>query len=262
MWNRFTPSDIVWYRWKLDGASVYLRKNGDEWRAATVPVRIAAIEPEAGGPDPEDPPEGAQVAFAVAEGATVALRPYLPEQPYLIVVRNDLRIMAGAEARFDVALPPRYRAELPSGEAVLDYAPFILSSTWFGDKTGGTLCGSLPTALDPQCRGEIETGDGCCAEPDYRALVGCEITVRNASRFPIDLKRLAIYTGLLNIYERGGRLVTDPVRVDGLEDGSLRMTVQAPAPGTETGLLTAARGGQREMLVSRGVKFLRAITGI
>jgi hypothetical protein len=262
MWEYFEPEEALWYRWRLDGAEAYLRKNGDEWRTIFVPARFQDLVSQTEGPEAAEPPTELQSSFTVARSAAVALRPRMSEMPYLVVARNDIRFSGGAEARFDVALPVVFRFELPGGEGIAEAMPYLLSNTWFGDKAGGSLCWSLPTALDPICQGEVGEAGACVPFNDCRSLVRCEIVVRNDSKMPLDLKRLAVYTELLNIYEEDGHLVTDPVRVDGLADGLLRMSVADSPPVDGRKLLTPARVGQREMFVRRGVNFLRSVTGM
>ncbi|GAB1482378.1 hypothetical protein MASR2M78_11930 [Treponema sp.] len=264
MWDYFKPEESKWYRWNLDGAEIYLRKNGDEWRTLCVPARFQDLKGDSSGPLLGDIPEGATVSFAVANGTLVALKPVFGELPYLITARNDVRIMSGEEACFDVVFPVSVRIELGNGENLGEFMPFSLSNTWFGDKTSGSLCWSIPTALDPRCKGEIE--QPLESPVSHRSLLSCEIIVHNDSKVPLDLKRLAIYTDMLNIYEENGALVTDTVHVDGLGDGSLRMRITDSTPSSkktsERKLLSAARLGQREFLVRRGVNFLRSVTGL
>lgn len=263
MWDWFEPEERRWYRWRLDGAAAYVRKNGDEWQTVFAPARFQDLKADSGGPEVAEPPADLQSSFSVATGTSIALRPRMGQRPYLVVSRNDIRILSGAEARFDVAFPVLFRFELSGGEGIGEAMPYLLSNTWFGDKTSGSLCWSLPTVLDPRCRGEVEEATkGRPSWYDCHSLVRCEIVVRNDSKTPIDFKRLAVYTELLNIYEESGLLVTDPVMVDGLADGGLRMSVAESPLKAGRNLLAAARVGQREMLVRRGVKFLRTVAGM
>ena len=194
MWDFFEPKDRLWYRWMLDGAEAFLRKNGDEWRIAFRSVPFEALSDHSGGPEAVEAPEDCAVSFVVGRGKRVALRPHLSEMPYLIVARDDVRILPGSESRFQVALPPVVRFETEGGDVLAESMPFTLSNTWFGDKSGGTLCISMPTALDPRCRGEIEESDGCGSTDSLHgsldrsgALVHCEIVVRNDSIFFFDM---------------------------------------------------------------------------
>jgi hypothetical protein len=262
MWNFFEPENSQWYRWRLDGSLVYLRRNGEEWRIAFVPEDFNKLHVDCGGPDKADPPEGTPISFGVSRAKKVALKPRLNALPYLIVSRNVVRILPGAEASFDVALPPMVRLELENGDSLGEAMPYRLSNTWFGDTTAGTLCLSLPTALDPRCHGETDTG--ICEEgyENFNSLVHCEIVVRNESKVPVDLKRLAIYTDLLGIYEKDGRLTTDVVHINSLPDGGLKMTVQGEGKKGWHRLTSRSESGLSELLVRRGVNFLRSMTGL
>ncbi len=264
MWKYFEPEEAQWYQWRLHGSHAYLRKNGDEWRMAFFPVEFQELRPESGGPLPCDPPESAPIVFAVAHGTRIALRPRLSELPYLIIARNDIRILPGADARFNVALPPVIHFEMENGPSLGETMPFILSKTWFGDKTGGSLCLSMPTALDPRCRGEKEEKEpvNTWDTENFRSLVHCEINVRNESKVPVNLERVAIFTDLINIYESDGILTTDLVVVNSMADGGLKMSVEEKRQLGARKLVSGSRVGTSELLVRRGVNFLRTITGL
>ncbi len=264
MWKYFEPEEAQWYQWRLHGSHAYLRKNGDEWRMAFFPVEFQELRPESGGPLPCDPPESAPIEFAVAHGVRVALRPRLSELPYLIMSRNIIRILPGADARFNVALPPVIHFELENGPSLGETLPFILSRTWFGDKTGGSLCLSMPTALDPRCRGEKEdrVPSNTWDTETFRSLVHCEINVRNESKTAVNLERFAIFTDQINIYESDGILTTDLVVVNSLADGGLKVSIEENKHRGTGKLVTGSRVGTSELLVRRGVNFLRTITGL
>ncbi|MFQ3547418.1 MAG: hypothetical protein SNJ56_03700 [Termitinemataceae bacterium] len=265
MWDYFEPKELQWYEWRLDGGRLLLHKNGEEWRIVVNPTAFIDVQPDSGGPVPTAAPDEVPVAFTVGKGKRVALRPHFGEYPYLITARNDVRILSGAEAQFAVALPPRFSLELEDGTMLMETSLFTLSSTWFGDKASGTLCLSIPLLLDPTCNEEknptSEVGQYHYLE-ECRSLIHCDIVVRNTSKLPLDLKRIAIYTDLLNIYEKNGYLYADTVLVDTTADGSLRMSVQEQHTRGRKRLHTGNKAGLNELLVRRGVKFLKAITGM
>lgn len=261
MWDFFEPEEGRWYRWRLDGAAAFLRKSGEEWRSAFRTIPFQNRFPGAGGPEPCDGPGDLDVSIAVAPGSRVALRPHLGELPYLVAARNDVTVMPGAEARFDIELPPEFRFELEGGTVLARHMPFSLSQAWFGDKTAGTLCLSLPVALDPRCRGERTSGAPASGDSAFRALASCEIVLRNGSRAPIRAKRLAIYSELLDVYDCGGSLATDSAVVDSLADGDLKMGVGRRPEGGRA-LTGGPKRGISELLVRKGVGFLRSIAGM
>jgi len=270
MWNYFEPENLRWYRWNLDGATAWLRKNGEEWRLAVEPVAFKQIHQESGGPEESEEPDSLIPSYIVASGRKVALRPRLSSRPYLVSARNNVRLLPGAAAWFSIALPPRLRFELENGQVLLDSEPFTVSNTWFGDKTAGDLCLSLPIELDPECKGENEAGTSACdtanqATSKYlgcRSLVLCNLVVKNRSKEAIDLKRLAIFTDLLNLYEKEDRLVTDTVVVVGTADGSLQTNIDDSEYRKLRKIHAAEKSGLSEVLVRHGVSFLRSITGI
>ncbi len=268
MWDYFEPEELRWYRWKLDGAAAWLRKNGEEWRLAVSPIPFKQIKPNTAGPEVAKAPDTLQVSFAVGPGRRVALRPRLSDMPYLVSARNDVRILPGAEAWFTIALPPVMRFELDSGQVLFEASPFTAGLTWFGDKTAGNLCLSLPLELDPECQNETGYASvdgslpGAHRYLSCRSLLQCRMVVRNRSKEAIDLKRMAIYTNLINLYLKDGMVVTDTVVVVGTSDGSLQTSVDDRAYRGLPRLWAAPHTGLSEVLVRRGVSFLKAIAGL
>jgi hypothetical protein len=86
--------------------------------------------------------------------------------------------------------------------------------------------------------------------------------VRNKSKEAIDLKRLAIFTDLINLYEKNDTLVSDTIVIVGTMDGSLQNNIDDTAFKGLSKIHAAAKTGLSEILVRRGVSFLRNITGI
>jgi len=271
MWNYFAPKEMTWYQWRLDGGRAYMRKNGEEWRIAFLQGDYLEIEPNSGGPEPVEQPGLAAVSFAVGSGKRVALRPHFANKPYVITVRNEVRLLPGAEARFSVALPPLLRFELEDGTVLAEKQLFNLSPTWFGDKESGDLCLSLPLMLDPQCKGKVETleaTDGNTSVDNLsklskcKALIHCDMVVRNSTKNELDLKRLAIFTDLMSIYEQDGMLLSDTVLIDTTNEGGLRMRVDESSHRNMKKIHTGNKSGLSEQLVRHGVNFLKVITGI
>ena len=260
MWDFFEPEDTKWYQWRLDGARAYARKNGEEWRLAFVPVALLDAFSDSGGPDGIEPPDALTYSFVVANGRSIALRPFLSKMPYLVVARNDIRILPGSEALFDVSLPPMVRFELEGGIVLQESLPFNVSMTWFGDKTAGSLCLSLPKALDPHCRDEKACSPEGASGMLLKSLIQCSLLVRNESKAPMELKRLAIYTDMLSIYEKDGVLSTDTVLVHGLADGALKMGLHEAGSDKGRKLTSGTTVGISDLLIRQGMHFLRTIT--
>ncbi len=270
MWKYFTPEEQQWYRWRLDGSFAYLRKNSKEWQMVFVPGMLDRLVPDAGGPEFAEVPSTESISFAVSQGQSVALRPHFGERPYIILIKNDVHLLPDVEARFKIALSPLFRFELKNGQILGEFLPFILSYTWFGDKTDGTLCFSLPMTWDSLYESKIE-GDTYNQNifskempifSQCKSLVHCEIVVRNTTKNTVEVKQLALYTDLLNIYEKDGFLLSDTVFIDATADGGLRMSVSSESHHGYSTLHKAPKSGAGELLIRRGVNFLKTITGL
>ncbi|MCX7655760.1 MAG: hypothetical protein N2Z76_04465 [Treponemataceae bacterium] len=266
MWDFFSPKELQWYVWFLNGAKAGIRKNGEEWRIIQRPCRFEDLVEEAYGPEERASCEEENLAFGVGPARQIRLVPSFSQIPYLVLVRNEVRILPGAEAQFMVAVPPVFQFQDEESHVLYEFLPFSLSYSWFGDKTSGTLCLSLPIALDPHCKGETTTKGTQTDELNKwtraASLIQCDITVRNATRTVLNIKRLAIYTDLMNIYYKDGRLYSDSIIIDGTPEGELRMRIDESKKRSYKKIFTAAKAGLSEILVRRGVGFLKSITGL
>jgi hypothetical protein len=262
MWDFFEPNDNQWYRWDLNGASAFLHKKEDAWQVIINQIHLKDLQDSFGGPFLVEAPEpkGAAISFIIGKGKKAALRPYLSEIPYLVTIQDNKKIMPGAETRFDIMLPPRLRFELsPHDPPLAEQMPFMLSHTWFGDSMSGTLCQSLPS-FSRSWRDEITIP---LMNANAQSLIHCELLVRNTSKSIVDLKQTAIYTDMLNVYEKDGRLETDEVILDSLNDGNLKMSIHPISINHGYKKLSSSlSGGKSEIFIRRGVDFLKSMTSI
>jgi hypothetical protein len=93
-----------------------------------------------------------------------------------------------------------------------------------------------------------------------KSLIQCSLLVRNESKAPMELKRLAIYTDMLSIYEKDGVLSTDTVLVHGLADGALKMGLHETGSDKGRKLTSGTTVGISDLLIRQGMHFLRTIT--
>jgi hypothetical protein len=200
MWNTFKPQDGLWYRWKLSGAEVYIRKTANEWQSAFKTIPFYQLNGASCPPDNNAPPHDLSIASTWGVDGRVSLRPYLP-LPYFTTLHEKTRILPGVTVPFIVDLPPLLKIECSPNIALAEAMPYEVSKTWFGDDTTtGCLYYSLPSAVLPAASDAA----------DYpAALVRCAITLKNTSKLPFDLRYLLIYPKSLSIYARGSQLVSD-----------------------------------------------------
>ncbi|HNX73374.1 MAG TPA: hypothetical protein PK759_04780 [Spirochaetales bacterium] len=273
MWNYFEPEERTWYSWSLDGAHLWMRKNGEEWRFKLESIPFKRIINDAHGPDNADPPGPDSVSIAVAAGKKVGLCPHPSSIPYIVSARNDVSILPGAEAWFTIALPPVLRFQLESGTILFEASPFVTPTTWFGDKISGSLCLSLPIELEPETsetKLDIAKSDSSLPKSQPRSalylschsLIQCRIVVRNKSKEALDVKRLAIFTNLMNIYKVDETLISDTVVITAGTDGSLKTNMNNAGYENLEKIHVASKSAINEVLIMRGVSFLRNIAGI
>jgi len=184
MWELFCPKEAVWYCWQLNGAAAYIRKEKEVWRIAfkTIPFHQKndtwggpdAVEPDTGGPDTMEPPalgtpkllEGLPEVCAWGKGDKIVLQPRLSPRPYIIRLREKVRVAPGQQFHFTVALPPLLRFILvsesiaegapasecsPLGITLAEAMPLTVSQTFFGpDTMNGELGHSLVVSLSQE----------------------------------------------------------------------------------------------------------------
>ena len=231
MWTPFVPENAVWYRWRLNGAAAYLRRDRDSWRIAFRTIPLRELDEGIGGPETGDPPVDLPTIRAWGTGEKVFLHPYLCDRPYVLTMGEKLRIAPGQQCRFSAALPPLLKFELDREKVLAEEMPFTLSKTFFGpDTMQGAICHSLPASL----------GDDATAERTG-ALIHCEVVITNKTKTVLEPERVEVDPQPLNVYVNDDRLVSDALEIDFLE--------------TDCRLRVGKACGRNRRLVSAGVKY-------
>ncbi len=270
MWDFFEPKNNEWYRWDLNGASAFLQKVGDTWHLLFSQIPFEDLTDGFGGPYAVEAPETEDkaISFVIGNGKKAALRPYLSGMPYLVTVKDGVRIMPGAETRFDVKLPPLIRFETaPHEQPLAEIIPFVLSRTWFGDTMSGIFCHSLPSFLVPRCDGNSiclldAENSAVGVNTNVQSLIRCELLIRNTSKTAMNLKQTAIYTDMLNVYEKDGKLETDEVILDSFGDDNLKMSISHEQKKGCKKLSSSINGGKSEVFIRHGVEFLKVVNSV
>jgi len=243
------PKSGVWYRWRLDGAEVHIWNRGNEWHWAEQPKDVSRTERNFGGPEEyRGDVQDFHVSYAASQ--PVALRPFTLNRPFVVQDPSAITVHRDHEVSFAVDLPVSVKLELESGVILGMPNTILLTKTWFGDTTSGTACFLWPAKLALPL-----------ASP-FGSMVRCQIRVRNLTKNPLQLKQFAVYSELLTLWTREGMLVTNDILLEGQSDGSLRMVSLPPAEVESLDLICEAPVGQTDLLIKRGVGFLRNIAGI
>jgi hypothetical protein len=252
MWDPFKPKDNTWYWWRLNGAAAYLRKEGELWQTAFTIIPFQERNVDFGGPEEHAPPDSLAITHAWGTGQEVSLHPYLSAQPYLLTVKEQMRIAPGQGVSFIATLPPVLKFELASDTVLSEAMPFALPQTWFGSDTmTGAFCHALTGGLFPSPIKQAETS---------AALISCEILVKNNAKTMFELKNFAVYPEPLNVYLYQGRLIADTLELDFW--GTEQKTTIGPVKEEDYKMLSAGiKSGMGETLARWSVDIIKNITG-
>ena len=195
--NTFEPQEGLWYCWNVNGALGYMKKEGERWHTAFQGLLFKDMTDDFYGPHQGVPPEALPRSVMVGSGTALTLSPMFSEKPYLVPIEEKLCLVPAAELRLTLLFPSVLSFETEDNQRIAAFTPFTCSEAWFGDDTAsGMLCISLPSHCiiwDPEA---------ACTAPT--SLIRCPLVIRNRSKTPLELDRLAIYTEPLSIYEHEG----------------------------------------------------------
>jgi hypothetical protein len=251
----FELQDGRWYCWNLNGVLAYLKKEGEIWEAACTVLPLKDMTDEWYGPKEEVPPETLPRSMTVGPGTELTLYPYMSEKPYLVPLPAKLCLVPAAEVRFTALFPPRMSFETGDNQRIAAFTPFTCPEAWFGDDTAsGVLCLSIPSTYI--------TRDQAAVRAAPLSLIRCPLVIRNRSKTPLELDRLAIYTEPLSIYEHEGCAWSDTVAMESLIGGNIEMNVLPETPESYRKIRAAARNGMGDIFIRQGADFIKNITSL
>jgi hypothetical protein len=154
-----------------------------------------------GGPDEEEPPENLPEIRVWGKGDKVSLRPGLSDRPYILKMREKLRIAPGQKISFTAALPPLLTFELAPDTILAQSMPLGLPQTFFGpDSMNGELGFTLAAGL-----GQEELAS---------VLIHCEVVIINGTKTVYEPGGIAIYPGIFNVYAHHDKLFADTLELE------------------------------------------------
>jgi hypothetical protein len=176
--------------------------DGDFWMACVRPDKAALDET----PDGKSPESDQWSRWAIAEGYRgLRLSPALPDRSVVVVPESSLVLKPKSLARVFVRCPLWARVELLNNApfAVTEVPVALLSNTWFGSFTKGELCYWISSAAKRRP----------APDPTRPFLAICPIEIRNASSEDLHVERICLRGGELSLFEEGGSLWTDEMRI-------------------------------------------------
>lgn len=256
MWDSFKPKDSIWYRWRLNGAGAYLRKEGELWQTAFTVIPFQERNVDFGGPEKQAPPDSLAITHAWGHGQQVSLHPYLSAQPYLLTVKEKMRIAPGQGVSFTATLPPVLKFEWTSDMVLSEAMPFTLPQTWFGSDTmTGVFCHAIAEGLFPSPVRQAKTPS---------TFINCEILVKNNTKTVFELENFAVYPQPLTVYLHQGRLSADTLELTLEQDFSgieQKINIGSAKGGDYTILSPGIKSGVGETIARWSVDIIKNITG-
>lgn len=253
-----TFQESRWYCWHLAGAGIYIRRSGNCWQGFCTKLPWDERRCECGGPVEEEPENAAFSDKVIMDGETAALRPCLPEKPFVVNL-GGLHLFPGGEISLKFRLPPRFRLiteenndHPEQAEILFNFAPFILKETWYSRDTMKGVIGASLSAVVP------DTGNSGDGSRESLPGIGCTMLIRNRAKATVELDKVPLYTGILSVYENGGKFICDGPVID-VYGKDFQLSVKHVS-GT---LLTpACKSGMGDALIQWGTRIIRNITGL
>jgi hypothetical protein len=255
-----TFQEARWYCWHLAGSDIFVCRTGNCWQSYYTKLPWNERSGGCSGPVQEEPDGAVLPGKVIMDGETAVLRPCLPEKPFVVNL-SGLHLFPGTEISLEFQLPPKFRliteengAHPELAEILFNFAPFILKETWYSHDTMKGVIGSSLSAVVPDAN---KPGDKA-GSPEPLPGIGCAMLIRNRSKTTVDLDKVPLYTGILAVYENGGKFICDGPVID-VYGKDFHLSVK-PVQGT---LLTpACKSGKGDALIHWGSRIIRNITGL
>jgi hypothetical protein len=255
-----TFQEARWYRWHLAGAGIFVCRSGNCWQGFCTQLPWDERSGGCSGPVQEEPEGTALPGKVIMDGETAALRPCLPEKPFVVNL-SGLRLFPGEEISLEFRLPPKFRLIAEENgdqgeqeEILFNFAPFMLKETWYSHDTMKGVIGVSLSAIVP----DTDNSGDASGSLEFLPGIGCTMQIRNRAKTTVDLDKVPLYTDILAVYENNGKFICDGLVID--EYGKDFHLSVKPAQGT---LLTpACKSGMGDTLIHWGTRIIRNITGL
>ena len=214
LWSTFRVPPGTCLCWQGGPLSLYLHRDGDDWRVAYDVERGATWLP--GLDRVEEPPECDWTHYTFDETADrVTFAPVMPDRPLIVSSETPTVIPPRLRAELYLPLPVWVQLTISGGKrtkggrgAVPSWVlpaidPYPLSDTWFGDLFSGELGYSLNTPA----RHDVDI-----LEHDPLRAV-CQMTVFNRSEADLPITRFGVRTDSLAVFLGERRLWANDIYV-------------------------------------------------
>jgi hypothetical protein len=263
-WEPFTFKEAEWYCWRLAGSEIFIRRQGKTWQSYYKRVRWEKRSTSCSGPVEEEPVSHENLQSDIINRRTAALRPCLPEKPFLLRL-GGVKFFPGMKLALDLKLPPHLNliAETSKGshDHIFSFIPFGLKETWYGKNTmDGFFCYSLPIDAVEGTIGEAaEMPAEIPMDHAVSLAIHFRLLIHSQAKTVLELDKIPFYSAGLAVYEKNGALTSDTAHIDVLENDFRMTVVSAKSEGCS---LLAHGQKQEPRHVYQGTQIIKNLAGL
>jgi hypothetical protein len=259
-WEPFTFKETAWYCWRLAGSEIFIRRDGRSWQSYYKRIRWEKRNALCSGPAEEEPAFQENPQSDIINRRTAALRPCLPEKPFLLGL-GGIELFPGMKLALNLKLPPHLNliAEKSKGshDHIFSFIPFELKETWYGkDTMDGFFCNSLPINADAKT---IEEATEMPVDHAASLVIHCRLLIHSQAKTVLELDKIPFYSAGLAVYEKNGALVSDTAHIEALENNDFRMTVVSTK---SEGHSLLSHGQKQERHLYQGTQIIKNLAGL
>ncbi len=186
---------------------------------------------------------------------TVTLTPVFPDRPVVVETETPICLTPGSETRIYARCPLWARLDLIGKKQlpIRELQTVVLSNTWFGAFTDGTL----GYWVSSHARTQIKS------DPSRPWMAICPVHIRNRSDVELKIERICLRVERLSLFAMDGQLWADETRVAyrGPDNVSrIENTGKRPAEATGSRLATPPRVSAKESFTARTFTSLKTLS--
>lgn len=194
--------------------------------------------------------------FQTGRSDILYAQPALPVKP--IVFRNNTTLTVSPKQSLQIflAVPVNiqfYFGQVETEHLITEFSTQRLSDTWFGEPDNGEPAFSVGSRFSTQ-QNQLDA-------TYFEAVI--PIRIHNISNQLMDLQRLIIHVEHLNLYQKGGQLLTDVVSIEfkGQDSiSSLQFSTEKSLHGESPQLLSKARQATSKNILGKSFHYIKNFT--
>ncbi|MDR1866642.1 MAG: hypothetical protein LBQ77_00055 [Treponema sp.] len=248
MWKTVDIPKGQWYRWTLNGADFFLLREEISWKSAVAPIPFYRAQSGLSGPVESEAPV-IQSRCIQKQASAITLQPHPSQKPYIVTLREELHIPAGAAILLSADIPFMLKVESNNGVLMTNVSPWITADTWFGENTmSGMICHCIPHSLHIATPTQAKSG-----------WLRCICSLKNNSKHIFIVPPLMLPLSQTGVYEYNGQLCSDTVAFE-FSGTDLELSTIQPPNSYDRTLVSGQKSDKVNMIIRQGADFIKNIT--